>query len=83
MRVSEKRWAEYLENNRKRDAGEWFFTGWYRVVLADGSIWCETSSKSDFDEIVEDGEIVRPGLPKGAKVYKLMEKHKRKWVSDE
>ncbi|MCV7174899.1 hypothetical protein [Mycolicibacterium sphagni] len=69
MRLTEKQLAAEKENSRKRDAGEWFFTGWWRVTLADGTIWCETSSETE----------ARDRVPDGAVLQKLFEKRKTEW----
>ena len=69
MRITKEQLAAEQENRRKEEAGEWFPTRWWRVVLADGSVWCETSVESE----------ARERVPKGATVQHLFEKHKREW----
>lgn len=68
-RITEAQIAAEAERLRLELAGEWFPTRWWRVVLADGTVWCETS---DEDEAREE-------VPKGATVQHLFEKHNREW----
>lgn len=72
MRISEGALAEEQENTRRKDAGEWFRTRWWRVILADGTLWCETSSETE----------ARDRVPKGATVQRLYEKHKYEWRTE-
>jgi alkylated DNA nucleotide flippase Atl1 len=69
MRITTKQLAAEQERMRLEAAGEWFPTPWWRVVLADGSLYCETSSENE----------AREDIPKGATVQHLFEKHKRQW----
>ena len=69
MRITKKQLAQEQENRRLEGAGEWFPTRWWRVILKDGSLYCETSSEAE----------AREDVPKGATVQHLFEKHKREW----
>ncbi|WP_431231494.1 hypothetical protein ACQ856_18200 [Mycolicibacterium psychrotolerans] len=73
-------------------ADEWQPTPWFRVVLSDGSVWCESSDEQEnraaLKEIRTRGVIVYPprhpdgklfGPDAGAKLERLYERPGRRW----
>jgi hypothetical protein len=69
MRIGEERLALERERHRLDEAGEWWPTRWWRVVLKDGTLWCETSDEAE----------ARERIPKGAKLQHMFQKTKREW----
>jgi hypothetical protein len=69
MRLTQEQLDAEREAHRMEAAGVWFPTRWWRVILEDGSLYCETSSEAE----------AREDLPKGATVQQLFEKHRRQW----
>ena len=54
---------------------QWEDTRWYRVLLADGSLWCETSDRGE----AADALFEQPD----GKFQRLQERRETRWVDIE
>ena len=74
-------WAEEIQIKQleSKPVAEAVLTGWWRVILPDGTVWMETSDSQEaqFGLIGDDGE--RHGHPDGARIQRLWQKTDSEW----